>query len=129
MLQMSKPLQSASPHLPHSVYTKDCINPHCTFYPSATPHTFISPSFHLTFIPSHLHSISPSFHLTFIPSHLHSISPSFHLTFIRWARSSPGYGDSQPSSPMFQSHMSIHSGHKPCISFPLWGMMHPDLSG
>ena len=29
------------------------------------------------------------------------------------------------SSRRFQSHMSMHSGHKPCISFPLCGMMHP----
>ena len=37
--------------------------------------------------------------------------------------------DSLYSSPRSQSHMSIHSGHKPCISSPLCGMMHPELSG
>ena len=31
-------------HPPHSVYPKDCTNPHCTFYPSATLRTSISPS-------------------------------------------------------------------------------------
>ena len=35
----------------------------------------------------------------------------------------------QPSSPRFQSHMSIDSGHKLCISFPLCGMIHLELSG
>ena len=42
--------------------------------------------------------------------------------------SSPDFADLLSSSPRFQSHMSIHSGHKPCISFPLCGMMHPELS-
>ena len=47
-----------------------------------------------------------------------SISPSSVL-------SSPDFADSLSSSPRSQSHMSMHSGHKPCISFPLCGMMHP----
>ena len=34
----------ASPPQPHSEPFKDCTNPHCIFYPSATPHTSISPS-------------------------------------------------------------------------------------
>ena len=42
-----------------------------------------------------------------------SISPSSAL-------SSPDYADFQPSSPMFQSHMSTLSGHKPCISFRIY---------
>ena len=37
----------ASRHPPHSVYPKDCTNPHCTFYPSTTLHTSISQSFTL----------------------------------------------------------------------------------
>ena len=41
----------------------------------------------------------------------------------------PDFADLLSSSPRFQSHMSILSGHKPCISFPLCGMMHPELSG
>ena len=51
-----------------------------------------------------------------------SISPSS-------VPSSLDFADLLSSSPRFQSHMSIHSGHKPCISFPLCGMMHPELSG
>ena len=40
--------------------------------------------------------------------------------------SSPDFADSLSSLPRFQSHLSIHSGHKPCIFFPLciiphWG--------
>ena len=71
MLQMSKPPQSATPHhIHHTVHPKDCTNPHCAFYPSATLRTSISPSS---------------------------------------ALSSPEYTDFQPSSPMFQSHMSTHS--------------------
>ena len=54
--------------------------------------------------------------------HHTSISPSCALL-------SPGYAESRPSLPMSQSHMSMHSGHKPCISFPSCGMMHPELSG
>ena len=50
-----------------------------------------------------------------------SISPSS-------VPSSPDNADLLSSSPRFQSHMSMHSGHKPCISFPLCGMMHPGLS-
>ena len=53
---------------------------------------------------------------------LTSISPSS-------VPSSPDFADLQPSSPRFQSHMSTHSGHKTCISFPLCRMMHPELSG
>ena len=34
----------ASPHPPHSAHPEDCTNPHCASYPSATPHTSISPS-------------------------------------------------------------------------------------
>ena len=36
-LRMSKPPQSATPH------PEDCTNPHCTFCPSTTLHTSISP--------------------------------------------------------------------------------------
>ena len=42
---------------------------------------------------------------------------------------SPDFADSLSSSPRFQSHMSMHSRHKPSISFSLCGMMHPELSG
>ena len=43
-----------------------------------------------------------------------SISPSF-------APSSPGYADSQPSTPLFQSRMLTDSGPKLCIIFPfMW---------
>ena len=49
-----------------------------------------------------------------------SISPSS-------VPSSRDFADLQLSLPRFQSYMSIHSGHKPCISFPLCGMMHPDI--
>ena len=38
---------------------------------------------------------------------------------------STNFADTLPSSPRFQSHMSVDSGHKLCISFPLCGMMHP----
>ena len=34
--------------------------------------------------------------------------------------SSLDYADSQPSLLMFKSHMSAHSGHKLCKSFPIW---------
>ena len=54
---------------------KDCTNPHCASYPSATPRTSISPSS--------------------VPS-------------------SPDFADLQPR---FQSHMSIHSGHKPFMRY------------
>ena len=40
--------------------------------------------------------------------------------------SSPDSADLLSSSPRFQSHMSVHSGHKPCISFPLCSMKHPE---
>ena len=39
----------ASPYRPHFVCPKDCTNPHCTFYPSATLHTSISP-YHIIII-------------------------------------------------------------------------------
>ena len=42
---------------------------------------------------------------------------------------SPNFADWLSSSPRFQSHMSMHSGHKPYISSPLRGMMHSKLSG
>ena len=67
----------ASPPQPRSQPPKDCTNPHCASYPSATPCTSISPSS--------------------VPS-------------------SPDFADLQPSSPRSQSHMSMHSGHKSCIS-------------
>ena len=50
-----------------------------------------------------------------------SISPSS-------VPSSPDFADLKPSSPRSQSYMTIQSGHKPCIPFPLCGMMHPELS-
>ena len=50
-----------------------------------------------------------------------SISPSS-------VPSSLDYADLLSSLPRIQSHMSMHSGLKPCISFPLCGMMHPGLS-
>ena len=53
-----------------------------------------------------------------------SDTPHIHLTITSSVPSSPDIADLQPSSPRFQSHISMHSGHKPCISFPLCGMMH-----
>ena len=81
MLQMSKPPQfcHASPHPPHSVLPKNCTNPHCIFYPSATPRTSISP-----------HPLRP----------LQTDNADFLSSLLR-----------------FQSHMSTHSGHNPCIFF------------
>ena len=76
----------ALPPQPRSQSPKNCTNPHCTSYPSATLRTSISPS---------------------------------SVTFSR------DFADLQPSSPRLQSNMSIHSGHKPCISFPLCDMMPP----
>ena len=40
---------------------------------------------------------------------------------------SQNFADFQPSSPMFHSHMSTHSGHKLCISFHLCGIIHHNL--
>ena len=78
-------------------------------------------------------STQPDLNVIHTPFHLSFISTSFIVfSFYTWCQqcsSSPGYADSEPSSPMFQSHMSTHSGYKPCISFPLCGMMHPKLSG
>ena len=95
--------------------------------------------------PNHLHSYVPHAQTTSIyhaspPQRrsepqkivqIHTVLPIFsdtphiHLTIIRSV-----FADLLSSSPRFQSHMSIHSGHvQPCISFPLCGMMHPELSG
>ena len=75
-LHMPKPPQSTTPHhLSHTLNPQKTTNPHCAFYPSATPHTSISPS-----------------------------SAPF----------SPDFADLLSSSPRFQSHMSIHSGHNLC---------------
>ena len=77
--------------------------------------------------PPHPSSVHPEDytnpHCVFYPSATlrTSISPSS-------VQSSLDYADLLSSSPRFQSHMSMHSGLKPCISFPLCGMMHPGPS-
>ena len=38
-----------SPHRQHNQYQEGCINPHCAFCPSRTPHTSLSPSYFLSF--------------------------------------------------------------------------------
>ena len=59
--------------------------------------------------------------LRFLSLQRHPAHPSHHHP----APSSPDFADSLSSLSRFQSHMSIHSGHEPCISFPLCGMIHP----
>ena len=82
----------ASPPQPHSEPSKECTNPQCAFYPSATP-----PHIHLNIIRSVLSRLQICY--------LHR----------------PGF------SPICQ--YTLDSGHKPCISLPSCGMMHPELSG
>ena len=111
---------SSSCHLLHTFSKSSC--PYSS--PPSPPH-FYRPT------PNHLHSNIPNAwtisiylalpprprsehskdctrpHFASYPSEtLHtSTSPSYVLL-------SPGYADFQPSSPMFQSHMSTHSGHR-----------------
>ena len=112
-------LQSVTPfHICHTLYTQMTVQLYSGSLTSichASPH---SP-----------HSVYPNDctnpHCAFYHSAtLHtSISPSSTL-------SSPDFADFQPSSPMFQSHMSTLSGQKFSISFPLCGvmLMHHKLS-
>ena len=114
-------------------------------YPHISP---LPPPHFYRLTPNHLHSYVPHAHTTSIydasspqPRFAHpedyknphcatypsatsrtSISPSSFP-------SSPDFAGLLSSSLRFQSHMSIHSEHKPCISFPSCGMVHPELSG
>ena len=136
------PIQSVNPAHPyhsHILSKSSCPYPHIS--PLPPPH-----SYRLT--PNHLHSYAPHAQTTSIyhasppqprseplkdctNQHCASYPSATPRTSISPSSvpSSPGFADLQPSSPRFQSYMSIHSGHKPCISFPLCGMMHPELSG
>ena len=80
--------------------------------PSSSYHPFlhtISPSYHLSLIPSLPHTISPSYHLPLIPSLPHTISPSYHLSFI----SPSSLSSSTPYHPLlyislFFTHPLLH---------------------
>ena len=107
--QMPKPPQSAIPHhICHTLYTQKTTNPHCISYPS---------------YPSYIIILSYTIDTLNVNK-----TPHIHLTIIRSVLSRL-HADLLSSSPRFQSHMSMHSGHEPCISFPLCGMMHPGLTG
>ena len=55
---------------------------------------------------------------------LHFLSFKDTSTSPSYALFSSSYADFQPSSPLYQSHKSTHSGHKLYASFPLCDMMH-----
>ena len=112
-----------SPLPPPHFYRQTHNHPHSyvphaqttSIYPASPPHQrsvhpkdFINP-----------HCISYSGHIATLCK---SISPS-SIPF------SSDFADLLSSSPRFQSRMSMHSGHRLCISFHLCGMMHPGLSG
>ena len=130
---------------PSSTISSFTLSKSSSLYPHISP---LPPPHFYRLTPNHLHSYVPHAQTTSIypasPPQPHSVHPEEYTnphcvsypsatprTSISPSSilSSPDYADLLSSSPRFQSHMSMHSGYKPCISFPLCGMMHPELSG
>ena len=132
------------PHIPEYLLPTQVANQALPWHPShilskfsySSPYISPLPPPHFyRSIPNHPHSYAPDAQTTSIchasPDLPHSVyledCTNPHLAFYPSATlrtsisplsasSSSDYADFQPSSPMFQSHLSTHSWHKFCIS-------------